>query len=308
MDVNGVIRAAGGIIVRSNTDSALEVVVVHRPSYDDWTFPKGKLQAGEREEHTALREVEEETGMRCRLERALGTTRYRDHRGRPKVVHYWVMRVLNGHFKPTREVDQLRWLSLRQAASLLSYNHDRSLLRGLSSEIDAVPAALSDRPGRTSLRNQMSSTILLVRHAKALNRGEWIGPDTERPLTKAGKRQADELVQRLAGFSFGRIITSPHARCIETVEPLAKERKIPVETAKELEENADPDDVLDYIKTLGAKPVLLCSHGDVIADLMTNLVNDGLATEGELRWDKGSTWILESDGDSFLYGRYIPAP
>ena len=308
MDVNGVVRAAGGIIVRSNTDKALEIAVVHRPSYDDWTFPKGKLQAGEREEHTALREVEEETGMRCRLERALGTTRYKDHRGRPKVVHYWVMRVLDGHFEPSREVDELRWLSPRQAASLLSYNHDRSLLRGLSSEIDAVPAAASDRPGRTSLRNQMSSTILLVRHAKALNRSDWTGSDAERPLTKAGKRQADELVQRLAGFSFGRIISSPHVRCVETVVPLAKERKITVETASALEENADADDVIDYIKTLGAKPSLLCSHGDVIADLMTNLVNDGLATEGELRWDKGSTWILESDGESFLYGRFIPAP
>jgi 8-oxo-(d)GTP phosphatase len=309
MDVNGVVRAAGGIIVRSNTDGALEVVLVHRPSYDDWTFPKGKLQAGEREEHTAIREVEEETGMRCRLERALGTTRYKDHRGRPKVVHYWVMRVLDGHFRPSREVDELRWLSLRQAASLLSYNHDRSLLRGLSNEIDAVPAtAAMDRQGRASLRNQMSSTIYLVRHAKALNRGEWSGPDEARPLTKAGKRQAEELVQRLAAFSFARVISSPHVRCSETVEPLAKERKISVETANEIQENADADDVLDFIKTLGAKPVLLCTHGDVIADLLTNLVNDGLATEGELRWEKGSTWVLESDGESFLYGRYIPAP
>jgi len=309
MDVNGVIRAAGGIIIRSNSAGALEVAVVHRPSYDDWTFPKGKLQAGEREEHTAIREVEEETGMRCRLERALGTTRYKDHRGRTKVVHYWVMRALDGHFKQCREVDELRWLPLRQAAALLTYNHDKSLLRGLSNDVDTSPSAASgDRQGRASLRNQMSSTIYLVRHAKALNRSEWIGPDEGRPLNKVGKRQAEELVQRLAGFTFARIITSPHVRCAETVEPLASERKIALERASELAENADADGVIEYIKTLGSKPVLLCSHGDVIADLMTNLVNDGLATESELRWEKGSTWVLESDGESFLYGRYVPAP
>jgi len=309
VDVNGVVRAAGGIIVRSKPEGALELVIVHRPSYDDWTFPKGKLQAGEREEHTAIREVEEETGMRCRLERALGSTKYKDHRGRPKVVHYWVMRALAGHFRPSREVDELRWVSVRQASALLTYNHDRALLRGLSNEIDAAAVqAGGERQGRASLRNQMSSTIYLVRHAKALNRSEWTEVDEQRPLTKAGRRQADELVQRLSAFSFARVITSPHVRCKETVEPLAKARKLAVEAADQLAENTDADDVLAFIKTLGSRPALLCSHGDVIADLMTNLVNDGLATESELRWEKGSTWVLESDGETFLYGRYLPPP
>lgn len=309
MDVNGVVRAAGGIIVRSKPDGGTELVVVHRPGYDDWTFPKGKLQAGEREEHTAIREVEEETGLRCRLERAIGSTKYKDHRGRPKVVHYWVMRALDGHFRPSREVDELRWVSLRQAVSLLSYNHDRALLRGLSDEIDAAAVqAGGERQGRASLRNQMSSTIYLVRHAKALNRSEWTQPDELRPLTKAGRRQAEELVERLNAFSFARAISSPHVRCKETVELLAKARKLPLETAEELTENSDADDVLAFIKTLGSKPAVLCSHGDVIADLMTNLVNDGLATESELRWEKGSTWVLESDGETFLYGRYLPPP
>jgi 8-oxo-(d)GTP phosphatase len=308
MAVNGVVRAAGGVLVRSKPDGAPEIAVVHRPSYDDWTFPKGKLQVGEREEHTAIREVEEETGMRCRLERALGTTKYKDHRGRPKVVHYWVMRPLDGHFKPSREVDELRWVTLRQASLLLSYNHDRALLRGLSNEVDAATAGARERQGRASLRNQMSSTIYLVRHAKALNRGEWTEADELRPLTKAGRRQAEELVHRLSGFSFARVITSPHVRCRATVEPLAKQRKMMLETADELAENTDADDVLAFIQKLGSKPAVLCSHGDVIADLMTNLVNDGLATDGELRWEKGSTWVLESDGETFLYGRYISPP
>jgi phosphohistidine phosphatase SixA/ADP-ribose pyrophosphatase YjhB (NUDIX family) len=296
--INGVVRAAGGVIVRSKPEGTLELAVVHRPAYDDWTFPKGKLQAGEREEHTAIREVE----------RALGTTKYTDHRGRPKVVHYWVMRALDGHFEPCREVDELRWVSPRQAAGLLSYNHDRALLRGLSNEIDAGAGQALERPGRASLRNQMSSTIYLVRHAKALNASEWTDADELRPLSKAGIRQAEELVQRLSAFSFARVISSPHVRCRDTVEPLAKARKLPLETAVELTENTDPDDVLAFIQTLGSKPAVLCTHGDIIADLMTNLVNDGLAAESELRWEKGSTWVLESDGETFLYGRYLPPP
>jgi len=308
VDVNGVVRAAGGLIVRQKPEGSLELVVVHRPAYDDWTFPKGKLQAGEREEHTAIREVEEETGMRVRLERALGSTKYNDHRGRRKIVHYWVMRALDGHFRPSREVDDLRWVSVRQASSLLSYNHDRALLRGLGDIDGAVITAGGERQGRASLRNQMSSTIYLVRHARALARSEWADPDEQRPLNKAGRRQAEELVQRLSPFSFARILTSPHVRCRETVEPLARARRMPVENAEQLAENTDADDVLAFIKTLGVKPAVLCSHGDVIADLMTNLVNDGLATEGDLRWEKGSTWVLESDGDSFLYGRYLAAP
>ncbi len=308
MAINPVVRAAGGVIVRSQPAGALELGVVHRPSYDDWTLPKGKLQAGEREEHTALREVEEETGMRCRLERALGTTKYKDHRGRPKIVHYWVMRALDGHFRPGREVDELRWVTVRQAAALLSYSHDRALLRGLSNELDADGLGGStERQGRTALRNQLSRRILLVRHAKALNRGDWTEPDDLRPLSKAGHKQAEELIHRLGAFSFERVLSSPHVRCRETVEPLAKQRKLQVENADALAENTDADDVMAFLKSI-AKPAVLCSHGDVIGDLMTNLVTDGLAVEGELKWEKGSTWVLESDGEDFLYGRRLPPP
>jgi 8-oxo-dGTP diphosphatase len=105
-----------------------EVAVVHRPAYDDWTLPKGKLRRGEREEEAALREVEEETGYRCRLERPLGVARYRDSRGRDKVVRYWVMRALDGGFQPSREIDEMRWLPVEDAATLLSNGRDRELL------------------------------------------------------------------------------------------------------------------------------------------------------------------------------------
>jgi 8-oxo-dGTP pyrophosphatase MutT (NUDIX family) len=123
-----VVRASGGIVVRKRNDGVVEVALVHRPSYDDWTFPKGKRAPGERDRQTALREVGEETGLVCRIERPIGTIRYRDRKDRPKTVVYWLMTPIGGTFHTSAEVDELRWLPIDQAGDLLTYQHDRSLL------------------------------------------------------------------------------------------------------------------------------------------------------------------------------------
>jgi 8-oxo-dGTP diphosphatase len=128
-----VVRAAGGVVVRG-ADGGLEVLLVHRPAYDDWTFPKGKADPGESDAACALREVEEETGLFCELVEALGETRYVDARGRPKVVRYFSMRPLDGAFAPHREVDDVRWLPAELARALLSYDRDRALLDKLTAE------------------------------------------------------------------------------------------------------------------------------------------------------------------------------
>jgi 8-oxo-(d)GTP phosphatase len=126
------IRAAGGIVWRIGANGKWEVAVVHRPSHDDWTLPKGKPNPSETEEQTALREVEEETGLRCVLERPVGKIQYVDRRGRPKTVRYWLMRPVAGSFTPSQEVDELRWIPLKEADGLLTYPHDRLLLRRLA--------------------------------------------------------------------------------------------------------------------------------------------------------------------------------
>jgi 8-oxo-dGTP diphosphatase len=126
-----VIQAAGGLVTRQNDEGQLEVVVVHRPERADWTYPKGKLEPGESLEQAALREVEEETGLVCRIGPFLGHTEYRDRRDRPKVVAYWLMEVFGGAFRTSEEVDAMRWLSLAEAAALLSYERDRELLFAL---------------------------------------------------------------------------------------------------------------------------------------------------------------------------------
>jgi 8-oxo-dGTP diphosphatase len=120
------VLAAGGLIHRQG-----QVALVHRPKYDDWTLPKGKLDQGESFEQAALREVEEETGLRCRLDRELPSSRYRDSRDRPKLVRYWLMEPESGEFIPNREVDELRWVAPREALELLSYDRDRDVVRAL---------------------------------------------------------------------------------------------------------------------------------------------------------------------------------
>ena len=134
VDEAKLVSAAGGVIRRNGPRGPTRVAVVHRPGYDDWSFPKGKVDRGETLEQTALREVEEETGLRCRLVAPLGCTAYADQKGRDKVACYWLMDVLGGRFRAGSEIDEVRWVTIDEALDLLSYRRDRALLRALDLE------------------------------------------------------------------------------------------------------------------------------------------------------------------------------
>ena len=127
-----VVQAGGGVVWRPRP-GGFDVVLVHRPAYDDWSLPKGKLDPGESVEEAALREVEEETGLRCELGPEVATTRYRDSRGRPKVVRYWAMRPVAGELAPHNEVDRAVWRGLGEAREALSYQHDHAVLDSFAS-------------------------------------------------------------------------------------------------------------------------------------------------------------------------------
>jgi 8-oxo-dGTP diphosphatase len=125
-----VVRAAGGVVARG-APGKLEIVLVHRPKYDDWSLPKGKCRRGESDEACAVREVEEETGLSCVLTSELASTSYHDSAGRPKVARYWLMRPAAGTLGAANEVDDARWFPLEEAIEMLTYERDRGVLRSL---------------------------------------------------------------------------------------------------------------------------------------------------------------------------------
>ncbi len=128
------IQAAGGAVWRREGDR-LEVLLIHRPRYDDWSLPKGKLNDDEDHTAAALREVKEETGLRCLLGPALPTTSHRDRHGRPKVVRYWAMSAIDGRFAPNKEVDAVRWMSTAEALLMLTYTRDRAVVEALVNSV-----------------------------------------------------------------------------------------------------------------------------------------------------------------------------
>lgn len=290
LGVSQPVRAAGGIVLRGEGGDR-SVALVHRPRYDDWSFPKGKLEDGEDEATAALREVEEETGLRCHLGPSVGAVTYRDRRGRAKVVRYFQMDANGGRFAPNHEVDELRWVPLEDAPRLLSYAHDRRLLRWVAK---GTPSS--------------ASALYVVRHAKAGVREAWPGPDQERPLTRRGRKQALRLIDRFRGLDIQRILSSPYLRCIQTVEPLAEARGLPVEVATELREGASPDELLRGFATFGDRSTVVCGHGTEIRSMIDRLEAGGATIEGARGIGKGSVWVLDREGERIVAAHYLPAP
>jgi 8-oxo-dGTP diphosphatase len=263
------VRAAGGVVRRADPRGP-QVLLVHRPRYDDWTFPKGKAHPGESAEETALREVAEETGFQCVLGQELPSTRYRDSRGRRKVVRYWTMRVVSGSFEPHAEVDEIRWVTHDAAEETLSYARDLDVLR-------ATPPPL-----------------LVNRHASAGDSAQWVGDDSIRPLDDRGRRQAALLVEQLAPFRIERILSSPFTRCVQTVEPLAEARGLEAELTDDLAEGAGPKCVRTLLLELDGTATAVCGHGPELVPLF-----------GKTK--KGATVIVEAaDGELGELGRLPP--
>ena len=279
------VRAGGGVVWRRGPQGA-EYALVHRPRYDDWTFPKGKAEGGESDEDNAEREVREETGFVCERGPEVATIAYHDHLGRPKTVRYWLMYPTRGAFVPNAEVDELRWLDGETATALLTYDHDRDVLD---------TARSFDEP------------VYLVRHAKAGDREAWVEDDALRPLSRKGRAQAEGLVGLFAERRVDHVLSSPAVRCVQTVRPLALARSIAVEEHDALAEGASTEDALALVRRRGGA-VVYSSHGDVIPAVVLTLAEHGMDVRDERVWKKGSTWELSREGGLFTEARSLGLP
>lgn len=286
------VRAAGGVILRKTKKGNLRLLVVHRPSYDDWSFPKGKRERGETAEETATREILEETGLECRIVDRLATTRYRVGPGM-KEVDWFAMRPLPSSpgFKANKEVDEIRWVSRSEAKKILDYEHDRDLINDFDLK-----------------RIAETGTLHLLRHGAAGDRDKWKEEDRLRPLTKKGRRQAVALAERLRHREIERVLSSPYRRCVETVEPLAEALGLEVEIAPALGEGPDVDGAYELIHELAGANAVLSSHGDVIPATMNRLMWMGLTLQSRFYCSKGSTWEVEVVSGRYTEGTYVPPP
>ncbi|HEY2795812.1 MAG TPA: NUDIX hydrolase [Micromonosporaceae bacterium] len=277
------IRSAGGVLWRDGA-AGVEVAIVHRDRYDDWSLPKGKVDKGEQLLATAVREVREETGVQALPQVRLPSTHYLT--GEPdteKTVAFWSMSALAvSDFVANDEVSELAWLPVDEAQERLTYAHDRGVLSAF--------AAL--RP--------VSAVAVLVRHAKAGSRKAWRGADDLRPLDDAGRQQAAQLGPLLSLFRPARVYAAPLTRCIDTVAPIG----LPVRTDTVFAEAtaAAPRAVAERLRSLVTSHgrVVVASQGGVIPDLLEALRPRNASATTSFATPKGSAWVLSFHGPDLV--------
>ncbi len=250
------VRAAGVVVFRPGK----RVLLVHRPKYDDWSFPKGKLDRGEHPTAAAVREVAEETGLHVRLGVPLRDQHY-PVGGRDKQVSYWVGRVVGdpdvSGYRPNDEIDEVAWLPHDVAAERLSYPYDR----------DTLAEALRVR--------HKTVAVVVLRHAEARSRRAWRRDDRERPLLSHGHLRAQHLVALLAAYDVRHVLTSSSVRCEQTVAPYAGAAGIEPDSTRGLsQEDATTDRVHALVGEAVAQAaqdgrgLVICSHRPVLGDVV----------------------------------------
>jgi 8-oxo-dGTP diphosphatase len=304
-DVNtSEIIAAGAVLYRINQDE-IEIGLIHRPRYDDWSFPKGKIEFGESFLAAAHREVFEETGYAAKFGPLIAEIQYLAE-GVPKRVKYWAAHAISAAKPITdlQEVDEFEWHSLKSAKAKLTHEEDRKVLK-MFKEIS---------PGI-----DQNSTLILLRHAKALKRVEWIGDDGDRPLDNRGQIQSEKFRSIYEAYEIDEIFSSDAYRCLETVKPLGRDLGIAVGIASDISEyqySRDKEKPLKFAKKFlkaskdseTPKTVLLCSHNPVLPKILKELAGAMAVDEIDRGLEPGDGWVLFHRDGKVRAINFISAP
>lgn len=283
------IWAAGSVVADLDGDEP-RYLVVHRPRYKDWSLPKGKLNRRETFLDAAIRETEEETGIRGKKPRPVGTVGYLTAAGNPKVVRWWLTTPKKkAKFKKNSEVDEIRWATFDEANDILQYSNDKTVL-------DRANDMVLDRS---------AGSIHLVRHASAGVRDKSDPEDDHRGIDARGKRQRRTIRNFLLGHPVTRIGSSHLDRCVQTVQETSDTIGIPVEREIALTEGTHPNRTVALIHELQQEAAVLCSHGDVISGLVGRLFAEGVPMDGPIEWAKGSIWHLRTISGRVVSGSYV---
>ena len=288
------IQAAGAVVWRNNKDKT-EVAIIHRPKYNDWSFPKGKLEIGESLIACAHREVFEETNIQTEFGPFLGDIEYLTPDGKKQVSFWAAKAITDKDFSPNSEVDQLKWVEVKKVKELLSLETDKKILaQFIKLDCDTKP-------------------FILLRHAKAITRDEWQGDDDDRPLDSLGQNQAKRLLSIYQVYNIEQIHTSDAVRCYDTVNPMVKGLGIKLEVTGKLGESAykkDKEKAFDYAKDLIKEDarILLCSHNPILPKMLNRLTkkSDVDADEGKLSPADG--WVIHRSGKAIIQIDRIDAP
>lgn len=289
------IQAAGTIVWRRNDSGEVEVAIIHRPKYEDWSFPKGKCEVGENSIACAHRETVEETGFEIRFKEFLGEISYLAE-GTAKRVRYWSAKFLRQVGTPMQgEVDQVLWKSPNEAEELLSRESDREILkRFLATDLD-------------------SQVLILLRHAKAIAREDWQNEDLDRPLSTIGEQQAKRLISTLTPFGIGEIHSSSAVRCYETISPLARALSLEYFFTDSLTEyvfTKNSARTFKYIDRLleNSDPTLVCGHNPILPQYLAEKYSRQGFEISEAALKPGEAWILHHIGKEVISVDHLPAP
>lgn len=295
MEENNQILAAGAVVWRRNSNDQIEIALIHRIQYKDWSIPKGKVEGNESLIACAYREVAEETGFNTKFGPMIGEISYQVGNAN-KTVTYWAAKFVEQEGQPNpNEVDEVKWILASEAQEFLTRELDKQIVsKFLELDLDTRP-------------------LILLRHAKAIERTDWAGEDTDRPLSSDGERQAKRLLTVMRPFGIQEMHSSSAVRCYETITPMARSLNVDFFFTDSLSEDVyrkDKERSVRYANRLLVNdyPVLMCSHNPVLPEIISSFVDKFGVSVEQIKLEPGDAWVVHHIDKEVVQIDFLPGP